>query len=108
MYNVVLVSAVQQSDLVIHIYSFFFRTFFSIMVYHWILSIGASQMAPVVKNLPARAGDVRDVGSVPGSGRSPGRGHGNPPQYSSLENPMGRGAFLATVHGVTKSQTQLK
>ena len=108
MYNVVLVSAVQQSDLVIHIYSFFFRTFFSIMVYHWILSIGASQMAPVVKNLPARAGDVRDMGSVPGSGRSPGRGHGNPPQYSSLENPMGRGAFLATVHGVTKSQTQLK
>ena len=102
MYNVVLVSAVQQSDLVIHIYSFFFRTFFSIMVYHWILSIGASQMAPVVKNLPARAGDVRDVGSVPGSGRFPEEGHGNPLQYSCVENSLDRGAWWATVHGAAR------
>ena len=92
----------------IYIRTFFFKTFFSIMVYHWILNIGASQVALVIKNLPADAGNVRDVGSVPGLGRSPGGAHGNPLQYSCLENPMGRGAFLATVHGVTKSQTQLK
>ena len=47
----------------------------------------ASQVAPVVKNLPANAGDVRDMGSIPGSGRSPREGHGNPLQYSCLENP---------------------
>ena len=68
----------------------------------------ASQVAPVVKNLPANAGDVRDVGSIPGSGTSPGEGHGNPLQCSCLENPMDRGAWRATVHGVTKSQTGLK
>ena len=62
----------------------------------------------VVKNLPASAGDVRDVGSIPGSGKSPGGGNGNPPQYSCLENPMDKGAWWATVHGVTKSQMQLK
>ena len=59
----------------------------------------------VVKNPPANAGDTRDRGSIPGSGRSPGGGHGNPFQYSCLENPMDRGAWQATVHGVTKSQT---
>ena len=68
----------------------------------------ASQVAPVVKNPPANAGDIRDAGSIPGSGRSPGGGHGNPLQYSCLGNPMDRGAWLATVHGVTKSQTQLQ
>ena len=62
----------------------------------------------VVKNLPASAGDIRDVGSIPGSGKSPGGGNGNPPQYSCLENPMDKGAWWATVHGVTKSQMQLK
>ena len=62
----------------------------------------------VVKNLPASAGDVRDVGSIPRSGKSPGGGNGNPPQYSCLENPMDKGAWWATVHGVTKSQMQLK
>ena len=50
---------------------------------------------------------ARDVGSVPGSGRSPGVGNGNPLQYSCLESPMDRGAWWATVHGVAKSQTQL-
>ena len=50
-----------------------------------------------VKNLPAKAGDIRDMGSIPGSGRSPGGGHGNPLQYSCLENPMDRGAWWATV-----------
>ena len=57
----------------------------------------------VVKNLPANAGDIRDAGSIPGSGRSPGEGNGNPLQYSCLENPRDRGAWWATVHGVTKS-----
>ena len=51
-------------------------------------SFGASQMVLVVKNLPASAGDIRDVGSIPGSGRSPGGENGNPLQYSCLENPM--------------------
>jgi len=51
-----------------------------------------SQVALVVKNLPAYAGDIRDVGSIPGSGRSPGGGHGKPLQYSCLENPMDGGA----------------
>ena len=64
--------------------------------------VSAFQGALVVKNLPANAGHVRDVGSIPGSGRSSGRGHGNPLQYSCLENPMGRGAWQATVHGVTE------
>ena len=67
-----------------------------------------SQVPLVVKNLPAHAGNVRDVGSIPGSGRSPGGGNGNPLQYSCLENSMNIGAWQATVHGVTKSQTQLK
>ena len=61
-------------------------------------------MVLVVKNLPANAGDT---GSIPGSGRSPGGGNGNPLQYSFLENPMDRRAWWATVHGVTKSQTGL-
>jgi len=69
----------------------------------------ASQVEQVVKNPPANAGDVRDAGSdpwvrkIPGSGRSPGGGHGNPLQYSCLENPMDRGAWQATVHRVAKS-----
>ena len=53
------------------------------------------------------AGDARDVGSIPGSGRAPGEGNGNTLQYSCLENPMDRGAWRAAVHGVAKSQTQL-
>ena len=58
-----------------------------------------------VKNLPAKAGDKRDAGSIPGSGRFSGGGHGNPLQYSCLENPMDRGASHAIVHGASKSQT---
>ena len=61
-------------------------------------------MAQVVKNLAANAGDLRDVGLIPVSGRSPGGGHGNPLSYSRLKDPMDRGAFRATVHRVTKSQ----
>ena len=57
------------------------------------------------KNPSANAGNLKDVGSIPGSGRSPGEGHVNPLQYSCLQNPMDRGVWWAAVHGVTKSQT---
>ena len=60
-------------------------------------------MALVVKNLPANEGDIRDRGSIPELGRSSGGGHGNPLQYSCLENPMDRGAWRATIHGVAKT-----
>ena len=66
-----------------------------------------SQVALVVKNSPANAGDMREKGSIPGWGRSPGGGHGNPLQNSCLENPLDRGAWQAAVHGVAKSQTGL-
>ena len=62
----------------------------------------------MVKDLPASAGDARDAGLIPGSGRSPGEGHSNPLQYSCLENPMGKGARGAMVQGVSKSRTRLK
>ena len=68
----------------------------------------ASHVVLVVKNLSANAGDLRDADLISGSGRSPGGGHGNPLQYSCLENPMDRGAWWATVYGASKSQTQLK
>ena len=68
-------------------------------------SLGACLVALVVKNLPANAEDARDSGSIPGSGRSPGGGNSNPLQYSCLENPLNRGAWQTTAHGVTKSQT---
>ena len=61
----------------------------------------------VLRNLPANAGDIRDAGSIPGSGRYPGEGNSNPLQYSCLENSMDRGSWQARVHGVAKSQTQL-
>ena len=64
-------------------------------------------MALVVKNLLANAGDIRDVGLIPGLGRSSGGGNGNCLQYSCLENPMDRGACRATVYGVAKSQIRL-
>ena len=67
----------------------------------------ASQVALVVKNLPTNAGDIKDVGSIPGLGRFPGEGNGNPLQYFCQENPMDREAWQATVHGVASSQTQL-
>ena len=59
----------------------------------------------MVKNPLANAGEIRDMGSILGSGRSPGEGHGNPLQYCCLENPMVRGAWGATVHRVSKNQT---
>ena len=83
---------------------FFFLTSYCILEYS---PLGAYQVALVVKNLSASAGDKRDVGLIPGSGRSPG-GNGNPLQYFCLENPMDRGAWWAMVLRVTKSWTQLK
>ena len=64
--------------------------------------MGASQLMLVVKNTPATAGDIRDAGLIPESGRSPGGEHGNPLQYSCLENPINRAAWQATVHRFTK------
>ena len=61
----------------------------------------------VVKTPPAKEGDLRDSGLIPGSGRSPGEGKGNPLQYSCLENPMDWGAWWATIHGIAKSRTLL-
>ena len=68
----------------------------------------ASQVALVVKNTPANAGDLKDAGSIPGLGRSPGGGHSNKLEYSCLEDPMDKGAWQAIVHGVSKSWTRLK
>ena len=84
---------------------------FDIIRKNSLLGSRASQAALVVKNLLAKAGDLRDMGSIPGLGRSPGGGHGNPLQYSCLKNPMDRGASggdQATIHRVTQSRTQLK
>ena len=67
---------------------------------------GASQLVLVVKNPAAKEGDVRKAGPIPGSGRSPGGGHGNPLQYSCLENPVDRGAWRDTVHGVADVKQQ--
>ena len=69
------------------------------------VQLGASQVALVVKDPPANARDIRDTGSVPGSGRSPGGGHGNPLQYSCLENPMDRGVWQVAVHSIAESHT---
>ena len=80
-----------------------FYTFYLIVCHKW-----ASQVALVVKNLPANSRDTRDAGLIPESGRSPGGGNGNPLQYSCLENPIDRGAWQATVHEVAKSRTRPK
>ena len=71
-----------------------------LLIQGWVFPDGS-----VVKNIPASVGDTGDKGSVPGSGRSPGGRHGCPLQYSCLENPMDRGAWEATVHGVAESDT---
>ena len=68
-------------------------------------AVRASQVTQWVKNPPANAGDIKDAGSVPRLGRSPGEEQDNPLQYSCLENPMHRGARWATVYGVTKNWT---
>ena len=71
----------------------------------FVLTFGASQVVLVVKNMPGNATDIRDKSSIPGLGRSHGRGNGSPLQYSCLKNPMDRGAWWTIVHSVTKSQT---
>ena len=71
------------------------------------IKIKTYQVALVVKNLTVGARDIRDVGSIPGSGRSPGVGNGNPLQYFCWDKPMDRGAWPGTVHRVTKSWKQL-
>ena len=70
--------------------------------------IWVSQVGLVEKNPLAKAGDIRDASSSPGSGRSPGGGHGKPLQYSFLENPMDRGAWRAAGHSVAQRRTRLK
>ena len=82
---------------------------FNFSIFLWMpIIIWASQVVLVVKNPSANAGDVREVDLLLGSGRSPGGGHGNPLQYSCLENLMEGGAWQAKVHRVAKSQTWLK
>ena len=82
--------------------NFFFHKCYCIFQFHYFYLVFPGDSG--IKNLPANAGDVA---LIPGSGISPGRGNGNPLQYSCLENSMDRGAWWATVYGVTKSQTQL-
>ena len=84
--------------------SAFYRPFIR---FSWRPYVGAFPVAQMVKNPPASAGEAKDKGSIPGSGRSPGEGNGNLLQYSYLENSMDRGAWWATVHGVAKSQIWL-
>ena len=85
------------------------QTHTHIYIYVYIyISIWVSQVALVVKNPPANAGDAKDMDSIPGLVRSPREGYVNPLKYSCLENPTVRWAWWATVHGVTKSQTQRK
>ena len=74
---------------------------------NWTVIFRASQVVLVLKDPPANAGDARDVGSIPGSERSSEGGNGNPFQYSCLDNPMDRGTWLDTVHGVAKNRTIL-
>ena len=89
--------------------SVFIFTFIASDLPHWdpLGTQWASQVALVVKNLPANAGDVRDLGWISGSGRSPGGGNGHPLQYSCLGNPMDRGTWWTIVHAVTKNRTWL-
>ena len=79
----------------------------NVVFYIYILLLQASQMALVVKNPLVNAGDIRDTGLIPGLGRSPGEGNGNPLQSSCLENPMDRGVWQATVHGIARSPIPL-
>ena len=76
------------------------------LIAHPYMGLWASQLSPVVKNLPANEGDLRNMGSIPGLGRSPEGCHGNPLQHSCLENPMDRGAWQAAVQRVTESDTE--
>ena len=72
------------------------------LVYIWVCLLGGFPHGSMIKNPPANAGDARDTGSIPGSGRSPGEGNSNPLQYSCLGNPMDRRDWWTTVYGVAK------
>ena len=91
-------------------FSFLFLLFyhFDFMENNMFQDFESFQVALVVKNPLASVGDTRDLGLIPGSGRSTGGGHGNSLQYSSLENLRNRGGWGAIVHGVTKNQTKMK
>ena len=92
----------------IHIYAYTdLHTCTHIRSYLYINTCTGFLVGSVVKNLPAKAGDTGDAGSIPVLGRSPGGGNGNPFQYFCMGNPMDRGAWNATVHGVIKNQTGL-
>ena len=81
------------------------ETMININIRHPLYHRGASQVALVVKNLPANAGDIREVDLILESGRSTGEGHGSPFQYYCLEDPVDKGARWAMVHRIAKSQT---
>ena len=89
---------------------FFVSTFFSCLVSTVCMdhSFFGSPGAPIITNPPASIGAAGDAGLIPGLGRPPGGGHGNPLQYSCLENPVDRGPWQATIRGVTKSRTEQK
>ena len=102
----------QKSKGIAHKWNMTFSDFIIILkwnkVFKWACRLGLPQVALVVKNPPANAGDKRDVCLIPGLERSPGGGHGNLLQYSCLENPLNKGACQATAHRVTKSRRWLK
>ena len=98
-----LVCGLSKAEIVCHVFQL---SIFSSSLFSLVYGQRTFQVTVVVKNPPASAGDARDTGSVPGSGRSPGIGNGNPLQYSCLENSMDRGAWWATVHGAAESRTQ--
>ena len=102
--NSILARGLSKAEIVCHVFqlSVFLSSLFSL-----VCGQRTFQVTVVVKNPPAGAGDTRDTGSIPGSGRSPGIGNGNPLQYSCLENSMDRRAWWATVHGAAESCTWL-
>ena len=88
--------------------NYFVEAKFSFNIYTNVQSTWASQVSTRVKNLPANSGVIRDEGSIPGLGRSLGGRHGNPLQYSRLENTVDRGAWQAAMHSTAESRTRLK
>ena len=105
-YNIVLASNVQQNDSCVCV-CFVFHILFHYMLLKDFNIISCAMGFPGGLEVKASACNARDLGSIPGSGRCPGEGNGNPLQHSCLENSMDGGAWQATVRGVTKSQTQL-
>ena len=105
------ISVYEGERLSLHDWTFNFKKLFRMPFKAFILYCGkivmATQVMLVVKNLPASVGDIRDAGLIPGSGRFPGGGHGNPLQHSCLEIPHGQRSLVSYIHGVAKSWTQL-